>query len=387
MDVSCPICEATVFDGILRFPRVPIFHIIPPGQSPTDDDFGALDIVRCKACGHLFNRGYSPETGSRIHSGGLLSNEPVSVSMSQGLERVADWIGDPSYADLRVLEVGAGSGHMARIMARKASEVLVFEPALGLREEALPESNVTLLNLAFDPCLLSKPVDMVVCRQVLEHLADPLVLLCQMREALSHDGKLYLEVPRAEFIEEQTALFEFHYAHVQYYHEQNLLALAKKAGFKAERLWHLKDGHDVGVLFSADEPALENLSAAANQEQVDFGLRLASCRDESLDLLGQQEGDLVFYGATSQGSAFLTAMGNDREFASVLDDNFNYSGCVVYSSQQSVPICSPTSVSLEGVSTVFITAYSHEKNMLMKLRSLGFSGRVVGANPKFAYLN
>jgi len=152
------------------------------------------------------------------------------------------------------------------------------------------------------------------------------------------------------------------------------------------RLLYIKDGHDVGILFSTDESAPEK-PPSVTAEHVDLRSRLESRREEGLGLLCQQDGAMALYGATWQGTAFLAAMGNAYKFASVLDDNPIYSGCALYAGQQRVPICSPASAALDSISTVFITAFSHEQAMLAKLRSLGFPGRVVMVTPQFAYLN
>ena len=106
-----------------------------------------------------------------------LTNAVVNLNISQELETIADWIGPHRYQGKHVIEVGAGTGDMARILARNAERVTVFEPSAALRPEMLPEENISLIGQLFDPALAPQNADLIVCRSVLEHVGEPLQLL------------------------------------------------------------------------------------------------------------------------------------------------------------------------------------------------------------------
>jgi 2-polyprenyl-3-methyl-5-hydroxy-6-metoxy-1,4-benzoquinol methylase len=310
-----------------------------------------------------------------MYRGEVLSNVPVHLSMVQSLERIVEWIGVQQYSGKYVIEVGAGSGHLARILARAARSVLVFEPAIGLRPEMLPEKNIELINELFTASLVSEPADLIVCRQVLEHVADPLALLYEMRTALKDNGWLYLEVPRAEYIEKHAALFDLHCAHVQYFYEENLLALAAKAGFVAERQQLLKGGHDFGVLLYSQHRNSFDIEPVV-RDFDDLGARLEHRRSQSRTFLAELSGEVALYGATWQGITFLNIFQQDCRFTLAMDDNADYTGYALYSREQILPVCLPTVRTLTDISVVLITAYLHDLAIADRLRATGFLGRI-----------
>ena len=285
------------------------------------------------------------------------------------------------YCNQHVVEVGGGSGHLARILARLARSILVFEPSVGLRAEMLPEANITLVNEPFAASLVDEPSDLIVCRQVLEHVADPLNLLRELHAALVADGYLYLEVPRAEYIEEHAALFDLHYAHVQYFHEPNLLRLAARGGFRAERQWRLKGGHDIGVLLRPQRNALSNLAVPAVAVSSDLSRSLECRQSQGRAFLATLAGNVALYGATWHGVAFLTTFQLDKDFTMAIDDNADFSGCRIYSKRQCIPVRVPTAKAFEGVDTVLITAYLHEEVIAAKLQGMGFNGGILRVEP------
>jgi len=375
---GCPVCEAVRHEPVWVLEGVPILPMLRLDESPQPDHFATLEVVRRQACGHLYNRSYDAALADRMYRGELLSNVPVHVSMSKYLEEIAQWIGRPHYAGRRVIEIGAGSGHLARILAQEAGHLWIFEPCRGLRPEMLPEPHITLINEPFSAALIEEPADLIVCRQVLEHLADPFGFLRQIRAALRETGTCYLEVPRAEYIEEQRAVFDLHYAHVQYFHESNLVRLASRAGFEPVRRWWLKGGHDIGMLLRAARPTRAEPSVSGPAVVRDLHDRLEDRRARTRAWLASLEGPLSLYGAISQGVAFLHAFQTDCRFAVVADDNPEYAGYALYSAAQRVPVVSASNEMVRRSTHVIIAAYLHDTLITTRLRGeLGYAGQVV----------
>ena len=131
-------------------------------------------------------------------------------------------------------------------------------------------------------------------------------------------GALYLEVPRAEYIEDEAALFDLHCAHVQYFRESNFLALATRAGLVAERLLHLKEGHDFGVLFRRGQAGRDTTTTRGAGDDLSSDLRQR--REDGARVLSAARGGVALYGATWQGVAFLNLYQSVRSFAFAVDD-------------------------------------------------------------------
>jgi SAM-dependent methyltransferase len=96
-----------------------------------------------------------------------------------------------------VVDFGCGNGRVTNALAR------AFGPSvsvIGVDFEPTPPIEIQRLGLATylpyaELAGLRGSVDLIVSRHSLEHAADPVAMLLQMRDCLSTDGQVYIEVP------------------------------------------------------------------------------------------------------------------------------------------------------------------------------------------------
>ncbi|SDO03872.1 methyltransferase domain-containing protein [Pseudomonas jinjuensis] len=100
---------------------------------------------------------------------------------------------------LRVLDVGAGLGHMSLWLAGRGHQVTLAEPAEPMlagarRQFAEAGQQATFIQAPWQELLgqLDQPYDLVVCHAVLEWLAEPQAILPVLRQLTRRDGLLSL---------------------------------------------------------------------------------------------------------------------------------------------------------------------------------------------------
>lgn len=100
---------------------------------------------------------------------------------------------------LRVLDIGAGLGHMALWLARQGHQVTLAEPSAPMLAAACDSFAEAGVKAQFIQCdwqqlVASKPepYDLVLCHAVLEWLAEPAALLAALKPVLKADGWLSL---------------------------------------------------------------------------------------------------------------------------------------------------------------------------------------------------
>ena len=100
---------------------------------------------------------------------------------------------------LRVLDVGAGLGHMSLWLAQHGHAVTLAEPAAPMLEGARQRfaeagANATFIQAPWQDLLgqLQQPYDLVLCHAVLEWLAEPHAILPVLHQLVAADGWLSL---------------------------------------------------------------------------------------------------------------------------------------------------------------------------------------------------
>lgn len=100
---------------------------------------------------------------------------------------------------LRVLDIGAGLGHMALWLAERGHQVTLAEPAApmleGARERFADAGQAgTFIQAPWQdlPAQLDEPYDLVLCHAVLEWLAEPETILPVLHQLTRTDGLLSL---------------------------------------------------------------------------------------------------------------------------------------------------------------------------------------------------
>ncbi len=167
------------------------------------------------------------------------------------------WMADTiaPYVGRRVLEIGAGMGNLSRQLARRRDRYI----ATDIDAEHLARLRTRLHhrpNLETAVCDLAQPehfhafagsVDTVICLNVLEHIADDLTALANIREALAPGGRAIILVPNGP---ELFGRLDVVLGHHRRYSREALAGRIREAGFEVERIidfnrisrpgWYLK---------------------------------------------------------------------------------------------------------------------------------------------------
>lgn len=99
---------------------------------------------------------------------------------------------------LRVLDIGAGLGHMALWLAEQGHDVTLAEPAAAMLDGARERfgaagQQAEFIQAAWQELAgLQQPYDLVLCHAVLEWLAEPAAILPTLRRLTASGGHLSL---------------------------------------------------------------------------------------------------------------------------------------------------------------------------------------------------
>jgi 2-polyprenyl-3-methyl-5-hydroxy-6-metoxy-1,4-benzoquinol methylase len=177
--------------------------------------------------------------------------EPPDVAINEELEAIAGarrrvrWLYDTFAAHVpgaRVLEIGAGIGTFTELMLTDgARSILAVEPevvsASTLAHRFRDDERVRVARdeLPDAPSVDDEAgtFDLVVCHNVLEHIADDAAAMAVMAKALRPDGRLALLVPAGP---QRFGALDDAYGHWRRYTEHDVRTLVSEAGLEIDSL-------------------------------------------------------------------------------------------------------------------------------------------------------
>lgn len=375
----CPICEAEGAPPVYRA-EVQLFWVVAdPGLT---NRFAEIALRQCRDCGHVFHSDLPAATIDEIYRRQALTNRPVSAAMSKRYDTLIEVLGRERLVGKRILEVGGGTGSLAMLLAGLGSDVTVVEP-----NESLPEllaeaaGEIRLINAFFGPDTLDETFDGVICRQVVEHIADIRPFVRALGAAVKPGGFVYVEVPTLEYIAETGAYMDVHVQHLHYLDAAARERLLADAGLKVVATHRIMEGHDIGVL-AVPDPSVTRPGSRVSRTSIDsVPARRDTHRTRLWEIVGAPERSAV-YAATSQGVTFFSLFPPERAPRTFIDDNPDTIGRFAYGRGGAVEIRPRSPALLEGLKDIFIGAYHHEAAIVEKLTADGYRGRLWSIDPR-----
>jgi len=145
-----------------------------------------------------------------------------------------------------ILDIGVGYGFFVSELFRNGyKNVKGLEISDERRELALKHSPVPIAShdVSAGPAVIGK-YDVITLFHVLEHLADPIEFLKNIKALLKPEGVLILEVPNVKelLLDNSKEYNDFYWirAHLNYFDQETLSYALKKAGFKKIALQHVQ---------------------------------------------------------------------------------------------------------------------------------------------------
>ncbi len=129
----------------------------------------------------------------------------------------------------RVLDLGSGEGYAAFLLAQQAREVIgVDVSAEAVSHAAAKYVSANLQFIAGSalaiPLAGDRPFDIVVCFEVIEHVADPERLVGEVRRVLQPDGVFFVSTPnRKTYSEDRHTANPFHVREFHFHEFRTLL--------------------------------------------------------------------------------------------------------------------------------------------------------------------
>jgi SAM-dependent methyltransferase len=346
---------------------------------------GDVVLTWCRRCAFIQNDAFEPDKvdygadyeDSQAHS-------PHWVSWAS--ELVADLADRHGLRGARALEIGCGKGDFLALLASVADmDGVGYDPAFrpGPLVSSV-EDRLTFHRRPFTADTAVDDADLVCCRHVLEHVADPAAFLAMVRSAIgdAHDTVVLFEVPGSERVLEDLAFWDIYYEHCSYFTEPSLRSLFERSGFEVLSLRSEYDGQylllearptpePVVTPRRADEVARVGRSVARFAQEMPT--RIARRRAE-LRMQGTTGRSVVLWGAGSKAVGCLTTLGIDDAVAAVVDiDPAKQGGFLAGTGH---PVIGPSALRELRPGMVVVMNPTYTSEIVGELESLGIDAEV-----------
>jgi SAM-dependent methyltransferase len=328
---SCPLCGSFRLDPIYEATSVPIQcnRLWPDRNQAVNCPRGNIRLSYCRDCGLVTNTDFDPslldysqEYENNLHCSAHFQSYARSLA-----ERLI------TRYDLRnreVMEIGCGKGDFLLLLCEMGgNRGMGFDPSYVDRDDFDTDAiDVKFIKEHYSSEHSRYSADLICCRQVLEHVPDPVRFLDRVGSAARNrlNTRLFFEVPNATYTFRNLFLWDIIYEHCSYFTPQSLSRLFISCGLEVGEIAEEFGGQYLAVHARRGKPGVGGAigeHGGSDQSSAALDSFKTGCRGlldrwrSQLDYMIERGKRVVIWGAGSKGVSFLNLLkpGEGIEYA------------------------------------------------------------------------
>jgi len=381
--VRCPACGQSKTEEFFQADNVPVFCSVTfdTAADARRAPRGNIRLRLCRPCGYIYNAAFVPELVA--YAPGYENAQHFSEHFRRYAEQLADRLVERlGLRGRRIIEIGCGDGYFLSLLCRTGSNTGIgFDPSCGQEDYPAASGRVSFHSECYGPAHAHEPVDLICCRHVLEHIADPVKFLLDLRETIGGRDhvRLYFEVPNAMQVLRGFAMWDVLYEHCGYFTAPALQRLFFRVGFEPLSTWQSYEGQFLALFARPVPPRKASMMLApAVGKDVRISIegfdgrfrRKVAQWQQYLAALHEKSMRAVLWQAGSRGVTLLNALERSKRLVPyVVDINPRKQGRFVAGSAQQVVAPEFLRTYRPAAAIVMNAIYRHE--IAQTLRALG----------------
>ena len=321
---KCPACGNHDMNVFFEIESAPVFCNILYGtpQEAMSADRAPIHLGYCSGCEMICNIAfdpvlveYCPDYENSLH---------YSPRFQQYAANIADsLVNRYQLYGKDVIEIGCGQGDFLAMLQRLGGNRAVgFDPSYKESDADVQSFAVKIVSQAYCRVHSGQPVDFICCRQVLEHIDQPLdfVRNIHLTIAGNRDVTVYFEVPNAMYTLKDRAIWDIIYEHYSYFNRRSLTNLFVTAGFEPMNVSEQYEGQFISI---EARPANGTVCVTGDMSDVDTASLVREFKytyDDKVNawlqrllVFAARRKRVVLWGAGSKGISFLNALNVSTE--------------------------------------------------------------------------
>lgn len=392
---ACRLCGSESLTDILDLGTQPLANsLVDRPDEP--EAMIPLEIVFCRKCG-LVQLSVDVDPAALFRDYVWVTG--TSASTREYCEGLADWIMDRVATEApRIFEMASNDGTLLRTLKERGAQVLGIDPAVNLATEATAGGIETIPDFLTAETAerieaTRGKFDVVIARNVMSHVPDPLGAIRGLSHLVADDGLVLIEFHSAQTILDELHYDSIYHEHTMYHSVQTMRQLMATAGLEAFDVRRSPISGGSWALLSRKTavapPMSEELSRALEADRasgiatesawIDFGRRAEDHRDQlsrEISALAESGKPMAAYGASARSSTMLNYLGPVVKELQAIADASPLKHAK-YSPGVHIPIMSPQAVLDLGPQAIVLFAFNFEGEILRFLSDAGWCGEVV----------
>jgi hypothetical protein len=351
---------------------------------------GDIEFTFCSSCGHIFNprfeaarTEYTQAYENSLHFSPLFQRYAVNLA-----DRLIERYG---LRGKDILEIGAGKGDFLALMVERGSNRGIgFDPSYvpgSAHQDLLASGRMTIVQEFYTPASAVPTADLLVCRQVLEHIDTPRSLVEMIRQGVPPDRNMvvFFEVPNTLSSLRDLDVWTLIYEHCGYFTPQSLGRLFSSSGYDVLSVDELYEGIFLGVEArvrggSAAEPSahqdLRMLTELVESFRRRFQEKVAYWR-HALQEMGRAGKRVAIWGGGARGVTFLNIVDTGRVVQYAVDINPRKAGSYVAGTGQQLVL--PSALRSQRPDAVILMNPIYRQEVASMLDTLGLKPNLLVA--------
>lgn len=379
---NCPVCEHNGLFAFFGATGIPTQDGIM--YQSRDDALrapsGDIKLIYCHRCHYIFNEAYDP---ARMNFSDYEMNMHYSKTYQQHNQDVIDFlVNEVQLTGKTILDAGCGNGYFLVDLCQKTNNTGIgIDPSFNNSDNlSFDPGQITFIKAYYDERQADQMVDFIVCKQVIDELADPAQFVKCFKHNLSSQDPIgvYIEIQNGMVTFENQLVWNIGYAKKSWFTIESITYLLESNGFEVKNVKSLLKGAYLGVLAAPAEA--DKVSSPSTNRSILSTLKAFSDSYERegkkwrslMDRWLAEGKKIALWGAGMRGINFLSAFPDHQLISQVIDINPNRKN--KYLPRSGFKVEAPEALKTQRIDMIIISNSIYAQEIMEQAKDLGYSG-------------
>jgi len=381
---NCPVCNSSDIKTVIRIENIPVLCniLLDSYSEAVSIPKGNMNLTVCKNCGHFFNSEFDPSIMDYDQK--YENSLHFSPTFNDFIKNLIDYLVDKY--DLRkkkIIDVGCGKGDFLKMICEAGNNKgFGFDKSYLPSDDDINYSDIKFFVDFYDNRYSYLEPDMITCRQVLEHIEDPVFFLDSVKQNIKDDCLFFFEVPNGLFTIRDLGIWDLIYEHISYFTDSSLRYLFQSRSMEVIKT----DEHYLSQYLTIEaknstEVCNESIDPSmvlnlADKFEKEYNSKYEYWKNLLLEAK-QNNKSVIIWGGGSKGVTFLNIFNDLSNIDYVVDINSRKQGKYVAGTGQK--IISPEQLKVIKPDIVILMNPIYKEEISDHLEKIGLNCEIIVA--------